>query len=309
MPGRPALGGAEPRPCPGAQPGDHRERPSLFLGAPTLAPHRDPLGAAEVRSFVDAAADAGFDGISIWTAHHDWAVADGGAAEAFFDWHRERGLTIPAAEVVLGWESDDPDAVAAACVPLLDVAARAGATTVIAVTLESGPPPPAVATAGLRTLCDLAADRGLRVSFEFLPWTWVPTIAAVAHLIEAVDRENLGLVLDAWHWQRQPGGPDLATLREFPPERIHILQLNDAPTSAPDDLPLETSTARLLPGEGDIDLPGLLSEVEATGAEPLVVSEVFSADLCARGPAENAKRQHAAATNILTRPPNPPPGC
>lgn len=286
--------------------------PPLYLGAPTLVPHRDPIGAAEVRALIDAAADAGFDGISIWTAHHDWAVADGAGAETFFDWHRECGLTMPAAEVVLGWESANPATVAAACVPLLDLAARAGCQYVIAVTLETDPPPIEVATAGLRTLCDLAADRGLAVSFEFLPWTWVPTIAAVSRLIEATDRDNLGLVLDAWHWFRQPGGPDFVTLRDFPPDRIHMVQLNDAPASplldpplhgvpAPPspDLPLETSTARLLPGEGDIDLPGLLDVVAATGATPLIVTEVFSTALCALDPSENAKRQHAAATALL----------
>lgn len=273
----------------------------LFLGAPTLVPHREPLGAAEVRALVEATADAGFDGMSIWTAHHDWALADGAGAEAFFDWHRERGLTMPAAEVVLGWESADRAAVTESSAHLIDVAARAGASTVIAVTLDPEPPPPEVATAGLRALCDLAAERGLQVSFEFLPWTWVPTIAAVAQLVEAVDRDNLGLVLDAWHWFRQPGGPDLEALRQFPPERIHLLQLNDAPTQAPADLPLETSTARLLPGEGAIDLLGLIDAVAATGATPLIVTEVFSAELYDLGPAENAKRQHAAATSLLAR--------
>jgi sugar phosphate isomerase/epimerase len=273
----------------------------VILAAPALVPHRDPLGAAQVRALVDAAADAGFEGMSIWTAHHDWAVADGAGPDDFFDWHRERSLTMPAAEVVLDWAHADPAAVEASCAHLLDVAARAGSRTVIAVTLDPEPPDPAAAIAGLRALCDLAADRGLAVSFEFLPWTGVPTIAAVRDLIEATDRENLGLVLDAWHWFRQPGGPDPATLREFPAERIHVLQLDDAPAAPAADLAIETSTARLLPGEGDVDLPGLLAEVAATGADPLLVSEVFSLPLAELDPLENARRQHAATTAVLAR--------
>ena len=271
----------------------------MILAAPSLVPHRDQLGAAEVRALVDAAADAGFEGMSIWSDHHDWAVADGAGVTAFFDWHRERGLAMPAAEVVLDWAHSDPVAVADSCSHLLDVAARAGARTVIAVTLD--PEPPVAATAGLRALCDLAADRGLAVSFEFLPGTGVPTIAAVRDLIEATDRENLGLVLDAWHWLRQPGGPDLATLREFPAERIHVLQLADAPAKPAGDLWIEMSTARLLPGEGDVDLLGLLAEVAATGATPLLISEVFSLPLAELDPGENARRQHAAATAVLGR--------
>ena len=273
----------------------------MILAAPALVPHRDPLDAARVRALVDAAADAGFEGMSIWTAHHDWAVADGAGADDFFDWHRERGLTMPAAEVVLDWAHADPAAVAASCSHLLDVAVRAGARTVIAVTLDPEPPAMPEALAGLRALCDLAADRGLAVSFEFLPWTGVPTIAAVRDLIEAADRENLGLVLDAWHWFRQPGGPDVETLRAFPAERIHVLQLDDAPAAPAADLPIETSTARLLPGEGDVDLLGLLAAVAATGAAPLLVSEVFSLPLAELDPLENARRQHAATAAVLAR--------
>src|SRR5690606_2544405 len=109
--------------------------------APTLVPHRSPIDERHVRSLVDAAADAGFAGMSIWTAHVDWAVADGSGPEAFFEWHRERGLTMPAAEVVLEWAGLDPRAVVEANAHLVDIAARAGARTVIAVTLEPELPP------------------------------------------------------------------------------------------------------------------------------------------------------------------------
>jgi sugar phosphate isomerase/epimerase len=273
----------------------------LILAAPTLVPHRSPIGPVQVRALVDAAADAGFAGMSIWTAHADWVVAGGGADEALFEWHRERGLTMPAAEVVLDWAGLDPRAVRDVNARLVDVAARAGARTVIAVTLEPELPPLAEAARALGALCDLAADRGLAVSVEFLPWTGLPTLASAVGLIEAADRDNLGLVLDAWHWFRQPGGPDLEAVRALPPDRIHVLQLDDAPARPADDLPAETATARLLPGEGDIDLDGMLDAVDAIGAEPIVVSEVFSATLAALGPAENARRQHAAATTLLSR--------
>lgn len=274
--------------------------PGLVLSAPALVSHRSPIDAAHVRSLVDAAADAGFAGMSIWTAHYDWAVAGGSGPEAFFEWHRERDLAIPAAEVIFEWGGADRRAVAESCGQVLDVAARAGASSVIAVTLDAEAPPAAEAAAGLAALCDLAAERGLAVSFEFLPWTWVATIADAVRLIDAVDRDNLGLVLDAWHWFRQPGGPDVATLRTVPPDRIHLLQLNDAPERPSGDLITETM-ARLLPGEGDVDLLGLLDVLAEIGASPVIVSEVFSAELAELGTAENARRQHAAATALLSR--------
>lgn len=275
------------------------ERAPLVLAAPTLVPHREPIDAAQVRSLIDAAADAGFDGMSIWTAHHDWAVADGMVSEAFFEHHRERGLAMPAAEVVLEWAGLDRRAVAEANAHLLDVAARAGAATVIAVTLEPELPPLEQAAAGLAALCDLAADRGLAISVEFLPWTGLPSLAAAVRLLDAADRENLGLVLDAWHWVRQPGGPDLAAVRALEPERVHVLQLDDAPARPAGDLAAETVADRLLPGDGDVDLLGLLDAIDEIGAKPVVVSEVFSAALASLEPAENARRQHAAASALL----------
>ena len=258
----------------------------MILATTPLVPHREPISGAEVRSLVDAAADAGFDGVSIWTAHHDWAVADDMTSEEYFDYHRERGLTIPSSEVLLEWADTEENR------HVLDVSAQAGASYVIAATIEPRLP----AAAGLATLCDLAAERGLSISLEFLPFTGVPNIGSAIRLLEEADRENLGLVLDLWHWQR--GGPDVATLRSVPPERIHLLQLNDAPAQPGEDLIAE-SMMRLLPGEGAVDIAEVLGTLVETGASPVVVSEVFSGTLCELGPAENARRQYRAATDCL----------
>lgn len=155
------------------------------------------------------------------------------------------------------------------------------------------------AASGLGHLCDLAAERGLAVSFEFLPFTAVPTIASAVEFLNAVDRDNLGLVIDAWHWFRQPGGPDIATLRTIPPERIHIVQLNDAPQTPAEDIVMETFTARLLPGEGDIDLLALLDALADMGAAPAVMAEVFSMSLAELGAAEFARLQYDASRAVL----------
>jgi sugar phosphate isomerase/epimerase len=64
---------------------------------------------------------------------------------------------------------------------------------------------------------------------------------------------------------------------------------------------LETITARLLPGEGAIDLLGLLEALAAMGARPITVSEVFSTALRARGLAEFARRQYNSMKAILER--------
>ena len=273
---------------------------SLVLATTPLTAHRDPISAERVRAIVDAAADAGFGGVSIWSEHHDFAVADGMTSEEYFDYHGQRGLTVPASEVVMmDWATSDATLLAATNAHILDVSAGAGASTVITAFVFPELPPVDEVVAGLRILCDLAAERGITISLEFLPFTGIPTIADAVRLVDAADRENLGFVLDTWHWFRQPGGPDVATLRSIPPERIHLFQLNDAPAEPAENLMME-SMARLLPGEGAVDILGLIAVLDEMGASPVVISEVFSAErLATLEPAENARRQYAALTAVL----------
>lgn len=267
--------------------------------APTLAPLCVQLSAAQVLSIVDAIADAGFDGVSTTTLHHDWAVADGLAPEEFFDHHRARGLEIRTVEVAMGWTTADRESIAEEVRPLLDMAERGGARTVIAQTLEMGRPPISSMAERLAYICDLAAERGLQVSFEFLSWSAIPDIATSVRLLDAVNRDNAGLVLDMWHWFRQPGGPDYGILRQIPAERIHVLQLTDAPTQAGDDPIVETTMNRLLPGEGDIDIEAVVDVLVENGADPIVGPEVYSAPLAELGPAEMARRAFAATEAVV----------
>ncbi|ABW16140.1 Xylose isomerase domain protein TIM barrel [Parafrankia sp. EAN1pec] len=269
------------------------------ISAPTLLPLGHPVDAADVRTLVDAVADAGFDGAQMTSSHLAGAVADGMTPEEFFGYHRDRGLAIPTVEVLMEWVTADRQEIAEQARPLLDIAQWAGSPTVIATTLEAEVPSIAGVAERLAYLCDLAAERGLRISFEFLPWSVVPNIRAAMRLLDAVDRDNLGLVVDMWHWFRQPGGPDYDTLRDVPTERIHVLQLCDAPTRPADDLRTETIIARLLPGDGDADIEAVLDVLVATGADPLVATEVYSASLAGLGPAEMARRAFAATETVL----------
>ena len=85
-----------------------------------------------------------------------------------------------------------------------------------------------------------------------------------------------------------------------PPERLHVLQLNDSPADYDADL-MGKSMHRLLPGEGDVDTFAVLDVIGELGAEPVVATEVFSLELAALEPAENAQRQFDAARSLLAR--------
>lgn len=268
------------------------------LCSATLLGARTEVTLLELREVLEATAAAGFSAVSLWAVHHQGLVASGVAPEAVVALHEEAGLAVPVVEAALGWASSDVDAVDAAVLPVLEVAAQHGAKQVLAVFMERQAPEPVTCVAGFARLCDLAADHGLKVSLEFLPWSAIPDLRSAWQLVERCERKNAGLTLDTWHWQRQPGGPDLETLASIPGERIHFLQLSDAPARAEDDLANETLRARRLPGEGDVDFPLLRDALEAVRARPLPAPEVFNTELLALGPAEMARRIAASTRSV-----------
>ena len=275
--------------------------PETILCNATLAADVYAVDAAEARQLVEATASAGFAGVSLWALHHDLAVADGATSDEVLRWHRDLGLTMPVVEALIGWDRADLDVVSASVLPALELGRRAGARYANTVTMEPELDM-AEAVVGLAHVCDLAAERDISISVEFLPWSGIPDLATVIRLFDAVDRPNLGLMLDTWHWFRQPGGPDEAALRSLPGDRVHVLQVNDAPSEPSSDPLDEAMTGRLLPGEGDIDLAAVLAILDDIGADPIIAPEVFSSELAALGPAEMARRIAAATASVVGGP-------
>jgi sugar phosphate isomerase/epimerase len=276
---------------------------ALALSMPASIVPESPLIDGHVAAMIDDAAAAGFSAVTIATGFPTfpgYGVPDDAAAEAFFAALADAPLPVVGAEVIIldlfakGDQEDD-----AKNVRMLDLAARAGEGIGVTTVCfhEELPPWPEVAR-HVGRVCDLAAERGLRISFEFLPFSGVSDIATALQVVEVTDRDNLGIVLDPWHWFR--GTPDVEALRRVPPERIHLLQLDDAPAEPAQDIIAETGD-RLLPGEGAIDLMEILRTLDEIGAAPLVASEVFSPGLRALGFREYAQRQYDAARALMDR--------
>jgi sugar phosphate isomerase/epimerase len=107
--------------------------------------------------------------------------------------------------------------------------------------------------------CDLAAEYGLTGDLEFMPWTGVKTLPEARAIVEAAGRENGGVLIDGLHWDRSGGSLD--DIRALPPALIHYAQICDGPKpyDPTDAGMIEIARgARLLPGEGAIDLVGMV---------------------------------------------------
>ena len=193
----------------------------------------------------------------------------------------------------------DVAAIEAQCTPTFDVATLYDAKVVAGVVLASEIDFDA-ATTGLAELGRMAGERGLNVCIEWLPWTGLPDLKSAWKLVQDAGAENLGLVVDAWHWLRQPGGPDEETLRSIPGDRIHCVQLDDTTrVGSGDDPMMESMTNRLLPGEGEVDWPALLGILDEIGADPIWAPEVFNVGLLERGAVEMARQIGDSTRKVL----------
>ncbi len=107
--------------------------------------------------------------------------------------------------------------------------------------------------------CDLAAEFGLSANLEPMPWTDVKHVAQAARVLAAARRANSGVLVDPIHFDRGGSQPD--EIRSLPQDRLRYAQLCDAPAERPVDvqgLLLQARAERLMPGDGGLDLLGIL---------------------------------------------------
>jgi sugar phosphate isomerase/epimerase len=149
-----------------------------------------------------------------------------------------------------------PDTDIAAYKPMLETAAELGARYV----LVAGNDPDEARTAErLAQLCELATPLGLTPSLEPMPWTDAKDITQAARIVKASGAMNTGLIIDPLHFDRAGSSTD--ELRALPREYFGYVQFCDAPAERPNDLQTllyQARCERMIPGEGGLDLAGIL---------------------------------------------------
>ena len=152
-----------------------------------------------------------------------------------------------------------PDTDVTSFVPCMEASAELGARHLLT---QADDPEPDRVIDNYGKLCDLAADFSLTCDVEFIPWIQTATLADAGAIVRAAGRPNGGLVIDTLHFAR--AGCALEELSEYPPEWFHYIQLCDAPAAAPkskDALIYAAREERLFPGEGELDLLGILNRL------------------------------------------------
>jgi sugar phosphate isomerase/epimerase len=241
-------------------------RPFLSLSHFTVI-EADPL------TLVDVAAEAGFDGIGLRVVRPTGAaeiVDVAGDAALRRDIRRRLDATgiqildIDAIFLV-------PDTDVSSLRPALDAGAELGARHVSVSGFDADH---ARMAANLGRLNDEIEARGLRMVFEFLPYTHIRTLKEAHGILREIGAANAGILVDALHLDRSGGTP--ADIASYDPALFPYVHVCDAPVASPpaDGLRAEARSDRFYPGEGGLPLrdfvmafpPGTPAEIEVPSA-------------------------------------------
>lgn len=113
-------------------------------------------------------------------------------------------------------------------------------------------------TDNFAAFCEMAKTYHMTADLEFMPWTAVPDLKTARKIVEDAGEENGGVLIDALHYDRS--NTSLEEIADLPNERIHYVQFCDGPAlydASTEGLIEIARGARLMPGEGGIDLKGL----------------------------------------------------
>jgi sugar phosphate isomerase/epimerase/4-hydroxyphenylpyruvate dioxygenase-like putative hemolysin len=180
----------------------------------------------------------------------------------------------------------------------LEAGAELGARHVIC---QLPDPDRARKTARFAELCEMARPLGLTVDLEFPSWTETPDLTTAVRVLRGADQPNAGILVDLLHFARS--GSSVADLRQLPASWFHFVHVCDAPPAVPPTNEGLIHTARferLFPGEGGIDIHGILGALPPGLPYAL---EIPKATLVAQvGGKEHARLALAAAHKHLDAP-------
>lgn len=147
-------------------------------------------------------------------------------------------------------------------------------------------------------LCEILGSYDLTADLEFMPWTGVKDLATARRIVEDAGHPAAAVLFDTLHFDRC--GSTLAEFAEMPAGLMNYIQICDGP------VPYDTSdealiriarTARMVPGEGGIDLAAIAPFISSDMTISVEVPNHALAQSV--GASEVARRALAATKELL----------
>lgn len=150
----------------------------------------------------------------------------------------------------------------------------------------------------LRAFAELAWRYGILVDLEPTPWYEVSRLAASEAVIAESGRDDVGIVVDAIHFDR--AGETAESISALPTRRFRYAQMCDAPAVRPLDMPtllLQARAERLMPGDGGLNLSALLRALPP--GLPISLEIPMHSLAATTPPLERARRMRAKTLDLL----------
>ena len=267
-----------------------------FNGATTMK--------ADLPTDIRAAAAAGFDYVEIWAAKLRKFLQENSAGDlkALFAENGIKPLSINSIENATLSEPSAHAQIRTECEELCAIAETIGCPYIVMV-------PGKLPSGGLssfevieesvnvlRELASIGERHGVGLAFEFLGQKdcSVQTLELADEIVVKVNRRNVGLVLDSFHFYT--GGSTIKMIDALDPRRLFIFHIDDS-----ENLPLDqlTDAQRLLPGLGILPLKEIIAAFRRIGYDANASVEIFRPEYWARDPFELAREAKAAVEKVL----------
>jgi sugar phosphate isomerase/epimerase len=128
----------------------------------------------------------------------------------------------------------------------------------------------------LRVIADIGKSQNIRFQFEGAAWTPLHTLQQCLKLIDLTERDNVGLVIDFWHfWASRGASPE--EISRLDPSMIYGVHLCDG--LRPDvgaAWPDERELRGYLPGDGMLPVKEWMDAVRSTGFDGFVSGEFLN---------------------------------
>lgn len=259
---------------------------------------------ADLATDIRVAHTAGFDFVEIWAAKLRKFLRTKSAADLrkLFDENALEPLSINSIEHVTFRPPAEFEAIKAECEELSALAAELRCPYIVVVPgrlPEQAPSLEEIIDESVRVLTelsDIAGRHGIGLGFEFLGQTdcSVQTLDLADEIVRRVDRPNVGLVIDSFHFYA--GGSTFDMIDGIAPESLFIFHINDA-----ENLPREQlrDSHRLLPGLGILPLAEMSQAFKRIGYDRVASVEIFRPEYWESDPLKLALEAKAATERVL----------
>jgi 2-keto-myo-inositol isomerase len=258
---------------------------------------------ADLETDIQAAGEAGFELVEIWASKLRRYLEAHSIDELriLLTSNNVEAYSINSIEHITFRTNEDYDLIKAECGELSAVARQIACPYLVVVPgkLPDGATEAETVAESVRVLnelADISESYGVSLAFEFLGQTdcSVQTLDLAKKIIDQVDRNSVGLVIDSFHFYA--GNSSFAAVDDLDHRKLFIFHINDA-----EDLPKEqlTDAQRLYPGTGILPLAELKRHFDKIGYDRVASIEIFRPEYWERDPFEVAKEAKAAAEKVL----------